>query len=284
MTFAHKSLDVQFSLALGEFQGGGNKAYLTGHRISAVIEQPGSPDMARAGIGIFGLPLTMMNQLTVLPSDLTTVGRNNVSVFAHEDGMAPSLVFEGTIMSAYVDARAQPQVGFRVEALGGLLAAVAPAKPTSIQGSADVAQTFQQIVKQSGFRFENNGVNCRVQNPYLWGSARQQMHRLAKAAGIQWVIDRDVVAIWPKGKARQGDATKISPATGMRGYPAFNSGGIEVTVLFNPALQYGGSIEIESELKPACGKWIVYNIAHELESETSGGRWFTTISASKAAV
>ncbi|MCJ2068151.1 hypothetical protein MKK75_04885 [Methylobacterium sp. J-030] len=283
MTFARKNIDVQFSLSLGEFEGGGNTAYLTGHRVSVAIEQPGSPDMARAGIGIFGLSLSTMNQLTTLPSDLTTVGKNNVSVFAHEEGLAPSLVFQGTIMSAYVDARAQPEVGFRVEALAGLLAAVKPAMPTSVRGSADVAQTFEQIVKQSGFRFENSGVNCRVQNPYLWGSARQQMHRLAKAAGIQWVIDRDVVAIWPKGKARQDDAIKISTATGMRGYPAFNSGGVEVTVLFNPSLQYGGTIEIESELKPACGKWIIYNIAHELECESPAGKWFTTISASRVA-
>src|ERR1700712_1938058 len=108
MSFTSKHIDVSFQLASGQFQGGGNKAYLTGHRVSVAIEQPGSPDMAKAAIGIFGLPLSVMNQLTVLPSDLTTVGKNNVSVFAHEDGMSPSLVFQGTIMSAYVDARAQP--------------------------------------------------------------------------------------------------------------------------------------------------------------------------------
>ena len=59
------------------------------------------------------------------------------------------------------------------------------------------------------------------------------MRALAKAAGIHWLIDRDAVAIWPKGKARQGGGTKVSPQTGMRGYPAFTSCGIEVTTLFN---------------------------------------------------
>ncbi|MCJ2060118.1 hypothetical protein MKL09_26755 [Methylobacterium sp. J-048] len=284
MTFARKNLDVQFQLANGQFDGGGNSAYLKGHRVSVVIEQPGSPDQAKAAIAIFGLPLSMMNQLTILPSQLNHVGQNYVTVLAYEEGTSPSTVFKGTIMAAYVDARVQPDVGFRVEALAGLYTAVAPAKPTSVRGSADVAQTFEMIVKASGYRFENNDVNCKVQNPYLPGDANSQMRSLAEAAGIEWVIDRDTVAIWPRGKSRQGAATKVSPDTGMRGYPAFTSSGVEVTTLYNPTLQYGGTIEVESQLKPACGKWNINNLAHELESELPKGKWFTTISASKIAV
>ncbi|MCJ2052359.1 baseplate hub protein [Methylobacterium sp. J-070] len=283
MTFTRKYLDVQFQLANGQFEGGGNSAYLRGHRVSVVIEQAGAPDLGKAAIAIYGMTLSMMNQLTLLPSQLNAVGQNYVTVLAYEDGTSPSVVFKGTIMAAFVDARVQPEVGFRIEALAGLYTAVAPAKPTSVQGSADVAQTFEQIVKASGYRFENNDVNCKVQNPYLWGDANNQMRALADAAGIQWVIDRDTVAIWPRGKSRQGGPTKVSPSTGMRGYPAFTSSGIEVTTLFNPTLQYGGSIEVESQLQPACGKWNIYNIAHELESELPNGKWFTTVSASKIA-
>ena len=77
--------------------------------------------------------------------------------------------------------------------------------------------------------------------------------------------------------------TKVSPSTGMRGYPAFTSSGIEVTTLFNPTLQYGGNIQVESQLTPACGTWNIYNLAHELESEIPSGKWFTTLSASKIA-
>ncbi|MCJ2049370.1 baseplate hub protein [Methylobacterium sp. J-070] len=283
MTFTRKYLDVQFQLANGQFEGGGNSAYLKGHRVSVVIEQAGSPDSGKAAIGIFGLSLSMMNQLTILPSQLNAVGQNYVTVLAYEDGTSPSVVFKGTIIAGFVDARAQPQVAFRIEALAGAYTAVAPTEPTSVQGSTDVAQTFERVAKKAGYQFENNGVAVKLMNPYLWGDANSQMRALAHAAGIQWVIDRDTVAIWIRGKSRQGGPTKVSPSTGMRGYPAFTSSGIEVTTLYNPALQYGGSIEVESQLKPACGKWNIYNIAHELESETPAGKWFTTISASKIA-
>ena len=47
MTFTRKNLDVQFQLANGQFEGGGNSAYLKGHRVSVVIEQAGTPDWAR---------------------------------------------------------------------------------------------------------------------------------------------------------------------------------------------------------------------------------------------
>ena len=284
MTFTRKYLDVEFKLANGQFDGGGNSAYLKGHRVSVVIEQAGAPDQAKAAIGIFGLPLSTMNQLTILPSQLNAVGKNFVTVLAYEDGTSPSVVFKGTIMAGYVDARAQPEVGFRVEALAGLYTAVAPAEPTSVQGSADVAQTFERVAKKAGYQFENNGVAVKLMNPYLWGDANNQMRALADAAGIQWVIDRDTVAIWPRGKSRQGAPTKVSPETGMRGYPAFTSSGVEVTTLYNPTLQYGGTIEVESQLKPACGRWNINNLAHELESELPKGKWFTTISASKIAV
>lgn len=174
-------------------------------------------------------------------------------------------------------------MGFRIEALAGLYTQVAPAEPTSVKGSADVAQTIERIAKAAGYRFENNGVNVKVMNPYVWGDANHQMKALADAAGIQWVIDRDTVAIWSTGKARQGDATRVSPSSGLVGYPAFTSSGIEVTTTFNPTLQYGGTIEVESQLKPACGKWNIVNLDHMLESELPRGKWFTTVSASKMA-
>lgn len=283
MTFSRKCIDLGLQLANGQFEGGGNSSTVKGHRVSVAIEQPGSPDLAKAAIAIFGLPLSVMNKLTVLPSDLTHVGQNFVSVSAYEEGQKPALVFKGTIMAGFVDARSQPEVGFRIEALAGLYTAVAPAETTSVKGSADVAQTFERIAKAAGYQFENGGVSVKVANPYLWGDANNQMRALADAAGIEWVIDRDTVAIWPRGKSRQGDSTKISPSTGMRGYPAFTSSGIEVVTTFNPTLKYGGKIEVESQLKPACGQWNVINVAHELESELPRGKWFTSVVASKIA-
>jgi hypothetical protein len=92
-------------------------------------------------------------------------------------------------------------------------------------------------------------------------------------------VDRDILAIWPKNSYRPGTGALISPTTGLVGYPAFTDIGIVVTVLFNPAIKYGALIEVQSSLTPACGKWAIYGMQHELESQTVGGSWFSRISA-----
>lgn len=283
MAFTRKRIDVGFSLAQGQFEGGGNSATITGHRVTCLIDQAGAPSMASAAIAIFGLPLSLMNQLTVLPTDLRATGQNFVTISAYEEGSKPSLVFKGTITSAFVDARSQPDVAFRVEALAGLYQAVAPAQATSVQGSADVAQTMQQIAQRAGLQFEGNGVNVKLSNPYYWGSAYQQLRLMAEEAGVQFTIDRDVAAIWPSRKTRQGGGAQISPQTGMVGYPAFTSSGIDVVTTFNPQVQYGGLITVQSDLTPACGQWSVIHVVHELETEIPKGRWFSIISASRLA-
>ncbi len=65
---------------------------------------------------IYGLPLSVMNQLCTFGQVLTTTGKNIVTVSAWEDGASPTVVFKGTITSASVDGQAQPNVGLHVEA------------------------------------------------------------------------------------------------------------------------------------------------------------------------
>lgn len=100
MTFSRKCIDLSLQLANGQFDGGGNSTTLKGHRVSVAIEQPGSPDLSKAAIAIYGLTLSEMNKLTVLPSQINHVGQNYVSVSAYEEGQKPALVFKGTIWRA----------------------------------------------------------------------------------------------------------------------------------------------------------------------------------------
>ena len=102
---------------------------------------------------------------------------------------------------------------------------------------------------------------------------------MPETGDFQWVIDGNTLAIWPHGQPRSGVAVDVSAATGMIGYPTFSSFGISVTTLFNPAIVYGTQLNVTSALKPACGKWIVYTLAHDLEAETPGGTWETHLEA-----
>jgi hypothetical protein len=61
---------------------------------------------------------------------------------------------------------------------------------------------LQQLAKQSGLKFENNGVNTKLADPYYWGSPWKQMKEIIDGGGIYGAIDNGTLAIWPKGGHR----------------------------------------------------------------------------------
>lgn len=283
MAFARKLLNFSISLQNGMFGSGqGNTADLKGLRASCRIVKAGGRDMGRLEAAIFGLPLSMMNQLTTLGTQIDLTEKNSITVTAGEEGGSMSTVFAGTISVAFADMKAMPEVCLRVSAHAGLYEAVKQEQPTSIKDSADVKTVFGQLAQKMGLRFEGNDVDVKIPNLYLSGSARSQAMALAQMAGVQWIIDNGTLAIWKSGSARQGNSTPlISPQTGMVGYPAFNQAGIEVTTIFNSDLKPGGKIQVKSDLTPACGEWHIMSLEYALDSMIPKGKWFCIFSASR---
>lgn len=276
--YARRHLDVAFSLGTGDFgDGKPNTVSLSGLRIQATIVAAGSPSLIQAELRVFGMTLDHMNKLSRLGLVFWFEGRNNaVAVSAGSDGQAMAIAFQGNVLSAWA-APAQPEVPFVVTAADGGLSAFKPIPVNSYKGGVDVATICADLARQLGLRFENNGVSQIVSNAYLAGTATTQLNKLRETTGINIEQDNGVLAIWPKNGARGGQIPLINKAT-MIGYPTFNSTGITVTMRYNPSITFGAPIQVESELTMACGKWTVYAIAHELESETPGGSWQTTVS------
>ena len=225
---------------------------------------------------IYGLPQTLMNQLTILPGILNAVGDNTIKVMAGDaDGM--SLVFEGQVYAAWMDGTAQPHVPLRVHATPDSLHRMKPTAPTTVSGSADVAQIMGQLAGKMGLAFENNGVNVKVWNPYLPGPARIQVEQLARHAGISAIVDKGKLAIWNTGQGRSGASAVISPETGMVGYPAFDNAQIVVKTVFDPTIDYGKQVRVKSGIPIANGTWVITQELLELESFMPKGKWFATI-------
>ena len=274
MAFEKKRLRVQFSLAQGVFSGGGNAATIENLRMTFVGYYPGGADQGTAEVSIWGLPLSMMNQLSTVGTQINQISKNQISVFAGEDGGAMSLVYSGSITSAFVDANAQPDVAFRIIAAPGTYQAVKPAKPISIKGSADVAGMMQGLASDMGMTFENAGVNVKLSNPYYGGTPWTQALAIAKAANIDVTFDRGTMAIVAPNKAREGDMPLFSKDTGMVGYPAFNQASVLINSIYNPTVKHYGLIEVKSDLTPANGKWKVNNLTLDLASQMPKGKWF----------
>lgn len=223
------------------------------------------------------MPLSLMNQLSTVGTQANARYMNSITVQAGDAETGMTLVFGGQIFAAFVDAQSQPQVAFRVMASPGPFLAVKPATPLSVKGTADAGTLMSGLAKDMGFAFENNGVSVKLANPYFGGSSWTQAMGIARHGNFDLVFERNVMVISPRGKPRQGDATLISPETGMVGYPAFNQNYVIVTCLFNPAIKQLSLVEVKSQLTPANGKWQVISIAYELESQTPQGRWFMVL-------
>lgn len=277
MSFVSRQISVSFTLGSGNFQGGGNNAKLDGLRISARIDGAGGLyNGLMLSMAIYGMSLSDMNQLTTVGRKINYIGKNEVSVTA-----GGVLAFKGILTYAWVDAQAQPNVCFRVQAAPGAFADVTAIAPTSVQGQADVATLMQTLAGQAGFQFENNNVTVKIANPYLPGSVGTQIKTLAHMAGIEHIVERGKLAIWMPGTARSGGGVTLSPKDGtLVSYPAFNSATVMAKSPFNANIANGTKLTISgSALTPANGDWSVFHVTHEVEANLPRGKWFTLAQA-----
>ncbi len=271
MAFAQKLLTATISLVNGSFAGGGNSLTLSGLRMSAKIRNSGGLSQSfLEELAIYGMSLSEMNQLSQVGADFGKYAKNTIVLMAGEAGGAMTPVFAGDIFDTFIDAQNQPEVCFRVTGRPGNYNAVKPVPPTSVQGTADAATLIGQLAKTMGYGFEGNGVSVKISNPYLHGTGMSQVRQIVEAAGLEWTIDAtNTLAIWQPSQGRQGSAPLISPQTGMVSYPCVRQARIFVRSLFNPAVKFGGQIQVQSDITAACGIWQITKLDYNLEKSRS---------------
>lgn len=281
MTLARRKIDVTITLGTGKFGDvEGDTITLSGHRVTAEIVTIASGMQPQANLKIYGLPLSIINQLTTVGPTMAAVrGKNKVSVSAGDEGAALSLIYEGTIDQAWGDFQAAPDVCLNITALAALSAAMRPVQPSSFRGATAAELIMEELAKEMGCAFENHGVSVQLASPYFPGTSYAKVQACARAANINHVVDKGVLVIWPKDGVVGKEIPLISPENGMIGYPTFSSAGIGVAVLFRPDVRLGGQVNIQSSITPACGIWNLFAVNHSIESERPGGPWFTYISA-----
>ena len=288
--------DLKFVITLANqrvpFSSGGqtfNTITLQGLKASVYIDNAGGAMMGTLKAQIFGVTAADMNTLTSLIWDnfvVTSSGSefapNAVQVFA-VDGAQETLVYNGDILNCWGDYTSMPETFLYIQAQIGYLALVQPVAPLSIAANTDVATVMGQIAKAMGYNFENNGVNIAVSKGSYWGNTLMEQARSLMQAYKFWMyLDSthpNTLAIAPYGTARKTAAPLISPRTGLQGYPVFNSTGVNFETLFNPALTFGGPIQMDSSIPKAKGTWIVVSMSHQLSSQTPNGPWKTCVNA-----
>jgi len=278
VSLVQRLINVKFQLANGTFvESGTDTVELSGLRITCDIVKAGGPSMGTLEMQIYGMTLSLMNQLSTLGIKVTLVPRNVVTVTAGDGESGMGTVFVGNITEAWTifPEDGSPNVSFHVAAhvLGAF--SVAPAQPSSFTGSTDVATILNGLATQMALAFENNGVNVKLNSPYFYGSPRDQALACVNAAAISWNGgDNGTLAIWPRGGSRGGLIPLLSKTTGMIGYPSYTAQGISVRSVFNPSIGFGSQIQVQSDfVKAANGMWAVYALNYELDSLMPNGRW-----------
>lgn len=278
MSFIQRKIDLTFKLGTGAFGDTGfTTVTVSGLRVQVSIINAGAQSMGQAQVRVHGLTLSMMNQLAQIRviNGSVQVRFNQIQIAASNDAGGMSTIFQGQILQAPIDMNGSPDSVLTLIAQAGAFEAVKSVPPLSYPGSVDATGVLKTWAAQNNYDFENHCIPVMLATPYFSGSAKQQMDSCAHAAGINAVIDNGVLAIWPKGGSRGTLTPLISPDTGMVGYPTNFGAGVAITTLFNPDLQIGKACQVQSSLPFANGKWNMFDIAHELESETPNGQWFT---------
>jgi hypothetical protein len=272
-----KQLRFVITLGTGTFGNSSNNVItLEGFRARVNIDKAGGMQMGTLRASIFGVSQSDMNSITTLQWKPRALIFNTLQVYTI-DGDQTSLIFQGNIVNAWPQYQNQPDVFLMIQAQAAYFNALKPVAPRSFQGAVDVANVMSQIAASMGLAFENNGVSVQLNNTYLANADLEQAKTLARAAGVNLYIDDTTLAITPYGGFRSGQIPEIGPNSGLDGFPTFDGVGVNFQCLFNPAIIFGGRINLVTSVKQAAGQWIVTSIAHTLDSESPDGNWFSTV-------
>lgn len=290
MSFAERAIDLTIRLAVDQknnksstFEGtGSNTVKITGLRTMASIVKAGGLSQNVAQVRVFGVPVSVMNQISTLGVRfLQETARNKLLVEVGDKGGDMAAVFQGDITQAWVDFDGSPDVALNIVAYVQAYDTLAPTAPTSFPGPFDVATALSGMASRANLNFENNGVRQTLSSSYYSGSIMDQIAAVVSDAGITKIVDMNRLIIWPRNGSRGGEVPLISPGTGLVGYPRYNGQGISLTTLLNPSVGFGAQIQVESSQQPANGIWFVNRLAYDLTAEVYGGAWFCQIEAGK---
>ncbi len=277
-SFQDRQIELTIQLGTGTFgESLGDTVTLSGLRIFADMVSPCGESMGALQMRVYGLTQTMMNQLTVLPPFGQVSGATKIILNAGNAGDALTQIFKGSIWQAWADYSGAPEVAFNIVAYVGMDIKLKPVQDSSFTGGTSVSSIMSGLAGKAGLEFIDSGVNVTLYNPIYSGSALDQIQSCAREANIYYKIENDVLTIWPKDGYITSPEPTISPASGMVGYPALSSQGLNVKTLFNPGVTMGGIVNIESSLQMATGKFQVLNLTHSISSLAPGGPWFSEL-------
>lgn len=295
MTFIKRKIKVQIQLIGDTFDGGADSLELEGLRARATIQATvggATSFQGQAQIRLNGMRGEDMAKLSTLGLTAGLYQKNLITILAGDDLSGMSQVFSGSIYAAYVDYNAMPDVGVEISAAQTAQIQQAPIAASSYRGTMAVASMLQGIASNAGLSFVNAGVTAVLSNHAVGGSAAVQIADICQAANVSYDIRENTLTIWPMGANRDAEIIEVSAQSGLIGYPMYTAQGIDVVTEFNPNVVLGRRMSVVTSIPSpsrtdglanptgipvigANGTFYIFDVAHEISSETPGGPWQT---------
>ena len=268
----------------------GQSITLTGLRVELQAVDAMLPTTGGLIMRINGMKLSDMNALTVagLTYGAASPGGPNsnfVSVVAG-DSARSATIFTGFIVEAYPDGH-QPDMGFVCRASMAVGYSMPHAQANSFPGPQNIGTILTTLCQAAGLTLQNNGVTGALLSAYFPGSILDQIKAAVDAVGAYCRIAPGAspgapgtLIVWPRlGGTFEGAGPIFSPATGMIGYPQFETTNVVVRSIFDPGLVLvsGQPFSVQSQFtaanNPPDNPWRCSNLDYNLSSQLPDGPW-----------
>lgn len=273
MSFTEKVLKFTFSGA----QSGSFSA--AGLRAAASIQSYPNRAGTTAQVKIWGLTLDQMNAYSSVIPALVAAEQFNLVIEAGDLGQPLTQLLSGPILRSFIDLNGAPDSAFNVTLIDTFLAAT-PIAAQSQPGAQNAEDLIRSLCSAAGLTFSNSaGASAVLNNQSTYGSAIDQIARIATAAKFDWKISGKTLSIWPKNGTVDDVVIEVGPNTDpkMVGYPGYWEAGLVVTSLFNQEIQIGRKMKVVgSSIPKANGLWQIIQVQHDLTTMLAKGPWFTT--------
>lgn len=190
-------------------------------------------------------------------------------------GMEMSVIFIGDMWSCYTQRRGTETIT-KIHAIVGLRA-------TSITSDVSFSSTSRNrvlmyLADDMHLKLKLYDVGDKeIPRPVVInGNSYANIQKYASGTAF---IDNDEIKVLADDKAFEGDVALINDESGLLGVPNRENGILSVNMIFEPRLEVGQIIEIQSRIAPMFnGQYKVYGLKHEgIISEAEAGRVTTNI-------
>lgn len=154
---------------------------------------------------------------------------------------------------------------------------------TSRQSPPTIAlsKLCQQVAGDYGCKLRFEATDKTIANYLYNGTVARQINHLALVGDVDAFIDNDVMVVKNLGVANKGQARVLSEQTQMIGAPLIDDKGVKVRMLYDPTVNLGDAIEIQSVTNPAAnGQYTIYNMAISLSTRAQD--WYADLSCNNA--